>query len=66
MIISRSTLRSWQTICPFTLNPDNLSFNHSSDNWSTPQTVLVLSNDDFVDEGISDMITRPFTLPSIM
>ncbi|MEC8394958.1 MAG: hypothetical protein VX003_08855, partial [SAR324 cluster bacterium] len=34
-----------------TLNPDNLSFNHSSDNWSTPQTVLVLSNDDFVDEG---------------
>ena len=34
-----------------TLNPDNLSFNHSSDNWSTAQTVLVLSNDDFVDEG---------------
>ena len=33
------------------LIPDNLSFSNSSDNWSTAQTILVLSENDSVDEG---------------
>ena len=33
------------------LEPANLSFSNSSDNWSTAQTILVLSDNDSVDEG---------------
>ena len=47
------------------LIPDNLSFSNSSDNWSTAQTILVLSENDSVDEGNLGLTTRLFTLPSI-
>ena len=31
--------------------PDNLSFDNSSDNWSSAQTVMVYARNDYVDEG---------------
>ncbi|MGA1598829.1 MAG: Ig-like domain-containing protein, partial [bacterium] len=34
------------------LSPDNLTFDNSSDNWSTPQQIIVSSKDDDVDEGL--------------
>ena len=47
------------------LVPENLSFSHTSDNWSTPQTVVIHSfadDNDSVDEGELGPDNQSFTV----